>query len=818
MGFVSDRDGRVWTSDTRSPGRLYTMPDLTGVSDAAIPGPAYGGQVSPRIRGPFFLDRDGTLWNMHSQHGLLRQRSILAGRAGPGQLDAFSTSDGLSSDAVTEFFEDREGSIWVATNAGLDRFRPANVVLERRIPVTASIYGYDGRRVGDTLFLYTSTSEDPTSSEGGLYGALYQVRADGAPQLVIPRTLEPFAMVPAADGGLWIGTDRGLYKLKVGALSTEPLPPGAQEELRGVAETAAGELWVSIVRHGVWHRVKGVWSRVIEGRPDEINTWTDMSFDAQGALWMTFDQTVGRYANGRLTEFSAAAGPNIGHIETTQADARGVWFGGQFGLARYDGRAFQTLSSERLPALAFVTGIIETGGQTWISSHAGVLRFDTAALERAMARPSSRLPGFEFFDHRDGVSGALQDGPYTNSDSSAFMGPDGHIWLLTDRGVDWLDPHDIYLNTLPPPVAIRALTVNGHTYPSPQDLRLAAGASNLEIDYAALSFIEPSRVAFRYRLDGVDKEWVDPGERRQVFYTRLGPGTYHFHVIAANDAGVWNRTGAVVAFTIAPTFLQSIWFKMLVALALAALAWLAFSLRLRQETARLQGSFNVRIAERERIARELHDTLLQGFQALLLRFQTIANRAPADDALRDSMEDALNRADAVLAEGRARVRELRSGAASDDLAQSLAEAASNIIVGDTPRFDLTVEGAQRPLSALVAEEAPRIFEEAVRNVVEHADARRIEATLTFGRRGLSLSVRDGGVGMAKSILVAGERDGHFGLIGMRERARRIGGRLDVTSREGGGTEVVLFVPARAAYKARARSPAPSFASQPGGAT
>ena len=814
IGFARDRDGRVWTSDTKTPGRMYAMPDLTGVSDAAIPGPAYGGEISQQIHGRIFLDRDGTLWNNSFQHGLLRVRSILEGRADPNQVDAFNASDGLSSDAVVTFFEDREGSLWVATNEGLDRFRPANVVLERQIPVTASIYGNDASRVGDTLFFYAPTGDDNSSPAAGVHGALYRVNAGGAPQFVAPKIPQPYAMAPAADGGLWIGSDQGLHKLQNGALSREPPPQGVQggdAAVRGVAEPAAGELWVSFLRHGVWRRANGVWSQVIPGRPDQVSTWGDLAFDTRGALWMIDDRKVARYANGRLTEFSRAAAPDIGYIETIHADEQGVLFGGEFGLARYDGRGFQTLRSERLPALTLVSGIVEAGGQTWISSQAGVLRFDTAKLERAIAEPSAPLPGFEVFDRRDGVSGGLQAGAYVESPSSAFLGPDGRIWLLTDRGIDWIDPRDIYRNSLPPPVAIRSLTVDGHIYTSPRNLRLAAGASNLEIDYAALSLVEPSRVAFRYRLDGVDKEWVDPGERRQVFYTRLGPGTYHFHVIAANDAGVWNRTGAVVAFTIAPTFLQSVWFKILVALALAALAWLAFTLRLRQETARLQSSFNVRIAERERIARELHDTLLQGFQALLLRFQSIANRAPADDALRDSIEEALNRADAVLAEGRARVRELRSGAASDDLAQSLADAASNIIVGDTPRFDLTVEGAQRPLNALVAEEAPRIFEEAIRNVVEHADAKRIDALLTFGRRGLRLSVRDDGVGMAQSILMAGERDGHFGLIGMRERATRIGGRLDVTSRQGGGTEVVLFAPARAAFKGRTRSPASSSA-------
>lgn len=806
MGFTHDREGRVWTSDTRAPGHMYAMPDLTGIKDTAIPGPAYGGLVSPRVHGRIFLDHDGSLWNVNVQHGLLRVRSIIAGRTDPTQADAYAAADGLSSDAVTTFYEDREGNIWVGTYNGLDRFRPANAVLERQIPVTASTYGYNGAAVGHSLFIFASTSEDNSSPNASGRGPLYRVTADGHAQLIIPEMDLPYIMRPAADGGLWVGLSHGLYKVRNGALTAEQMPPG----LRGpdgvrvldVAETPAGELWISTFSHGLWRRANGTWSH-ISGRPDQENPEWLMTLDAGGVLWLIDQRTIARYVKGRLLEFTRAAGPNIGAINTAKADEHGMLFGGEFGLARYDGRGFRTLRSSRVPALANVSGIVEFEGQTWIASQSGILRFDAAALERGMAQPGTPPPRYELFDRKDGIPGEIQQGPYNTSVSSAFLGPDGRIWFLTDRGVAWIDPHHIYHNVMPPPVAIRSLTVDGRTYTSPQQLSLPAGASNLEIDYAALSFVEPSRVRFRYKLDGVDNDWVDPGERRQVFYTRLGPGNYNFHVMATNDAGIWNRTGATVNFAIAPTFVQSIWFKILAGLVLAGLAWLAYALRLRQETARLQSRFNVRIAERERIARELHDTLLQGCQGLLLRFQSIANRVPPGDALRHDIDDALNRTDAVLAEGRARVRDLRNSAATGDFAQSLAEAALNIIAGDAPRFHLTVEGEQRALNALVGEEALRIFEEAIRNVLKHANAKSIDALLTYGHQALRLSVRDDGTGMSRSKLSGGgDGRGHFGLIGMRERAERIGAQLQIASREGRGTEVVMSAPAHVAYKRR----------------
>jgi signal transduction histidine kinase/ligand-binding sensor domain-containing protein len=796
MSFAYDRDGRIWTSDARAPGHMYTLPDIEGISDKTIPGPAYGGWVSERIRGAITIDREGTLWSAHGQNGLLRTRSVMPDRPDPNQVEEFGTPEGLSSNSIYFFCEDREGDMWVATDEGLDRFRPANVVLERLLPVSTTDYGYNAGPAGNALFFFASTINDANHPFNGSHGPLYRVSTDGSVQQVLSEMEQPYALRPAADGNLWAGTALGLLKLANGVLTPEPMPDGAKGVVLDVAENAQ-ELFVSTVNHGVWRRANGQWSH-LPGRSDQMGPWPIMTFDTKGVLWLLDHDAIGRYENGRVREIAHIADPDVGAFEAVTPGAHGMWFGGESGLAFYDGRDFHRLKSDRIPALTLVSGMVESEGQTWIASQAGIVRIDTATLERAMTHPDAPLPAFEVFDRRDGVSAGMQhDKP---SSSSAFVGPDGRIWFLTDRGVVWIDPHDIHRNRLPPPVAIRSLAVGDHIYTSPVNLDLAAGTSSLEIDYAALSFVEPGRVQFRYKLDGVDRDWVNPDQRRQAFYTELGPGTYRFHVIASNDAGVWNQTGATLGFTIAPTFLQSVWFKILVALALAGLAWLAYAVRVRQVTDQLQTRFDVRIAERERIARELHDTLLQGCQGLLLRFQSIANRVPGDTELHHSIEDALNRADAVLAEGRARVRELRSGAAVDDLAQSLADAASDIIGGDTPRFHLTIEGEQRALNPLVGEEVLRIFEEAVRNVVKHARAKRIEALLAYDRGALRLSVRDDGAGMDAAATSRG--GGHFGLIGMRERAERIGGQFEVTSREGAGTEVALSAPAHAAYKAR----------------
>jgi hypothetical protein len=227
---------------------------------------------------------------------------------------------------------------------------------------------------------------------------------------------------------------------------------------------------------------------------------------------------------------------------------------------------------------------------------------------------------------KDGLPGP----PQQNGTRDLVRGGDGRIWLLTLEGVAWIDPARIARNALPPPVSIRALTVNGQVRRDPRDLTLPKGASKLQIDYTALSLSIPERVRFRYRLDGVDKDWVEAGGRRQAFYTNLKPGRYRFQVVAANNDGVWNDKGAVLAFEIPPTFVQTSLFRTLCVLALIGLLWGLYALRLRQVSDRIHGRLQDRMAERERIARELHDTLLQGIQGLMLRLQSVADQIPAD--------------------------------------------------------------------------------------------------------------------------------------------------------------------------------------------
>lgn len=806
MGFVRNRDGRVWTSDANAPGRMYRLPDVVGLPDAAIPRPEYGATISPRIRGRMLLDRDGTLWNINFKNGLLRTRSILDGQADTGVLDAFTAEDGLTHDLAERLFEDREGNIWVSTKAGLDQFRPANVVLERAIPTDVNGYGYFAAPVGDALYVNASTSDDNSNPFGGAAGPLFRISADGAVEPVVADMPVANALARTDDGLLWASSLAGLFRIEGRRAVAADMPPGAESStVVSVIARPGGLLWAWVWAHGAWERSNGVWRQhpTMPGR-DELGGVEFARLGRDGAVWLARSDpfTLIRHHNSSLQRFTVAE-VKIGPVRALSATDRVEYFGGQRGIALFDGARFHALGVDRVPALTDVTGVAEVGPDLWVVSSSGILRFDRRQVERAMHDPRAPAPGYERFDQLDGLPAAADLSAQSAIPNTIFPRPDGRIVFVTGAGIVWIDPRNIARNALPPPVAIQSLATGGRVYEARNGVALPAGSASLQIDFTALSFTEPSRVRFRYRLAGVDKDWVDPGARRQAYYTRLGPGTYTFRVIAANDAGVWNREGATVTFAIAPTFLQSIWFKLLLVFALMALAWAIYAFRLRQETARLQSRFEVRTAERERIARELHDTLLQSVQALTLRFQLAVDDLPKKARARRALEAAIDQADQAIAEGRDRVRDLRSVDNRGDIEAVLRETLKQ--QGFDPAVDvsITTTGESRTLDPVALDEIARIASEAIFNIRRHAQASAVEIEVGYDA-GFSLRIMDNGVGIGDEIAQGGGREGHFGLAGMRERARKLRGKLVVEHRPQGGCKVLLTVPGSVAYKTGGR--------------
>ena len=788
INFSRGADGRLWTADTPSH-RFYALPDL---GTGAPPPPKLAARAPPGVLGWTMIDRDGALWCANSiTNGLYRMRSISG--ADP-DAEAFTSQDGLSGSTPDALFEDREGDVWVATDNGLDRFSPANIVAETAIPVR-------GQRT------------DISASDRAVYVAsgwrlalprdaeerIFRIGATGVPAVLPFDVGNIDALNTTPSGALLVGAGPKLVRAEGDRVESVALPPQARGATVLSAADNGRELWVSLEGRGVFRRVGAVWSKVVlQGTSDDAPL--RVRADQQGAFWVLSiahgNATVYRLAGGRTAVYGSSNGPRVGSLLSFAPGPDGALFGGETGVARFDGRSFHTISVSRAPFLGWTLGIAFDGlGGAWFSTPLGIIRTPTTDLARAF-RDGGFTPGHQLFDARDGLRASP---PTDQFGGIAARGPDGRLWFITDEGIAWIDPRRLYRNLVPPPVIIRSLAANGRTFDPAPGLRLAAGTSNLQIDYTALSLQNPERVRFRYRLAGVDKGWIDAGGRREAFYTRLGPGRYRFQVIAANNDGVWNDRGAGFDFAIPPTFVQSGWFLLLCAAVAALVLWALYILRMRQLAARIQSRLEERVAERERIARELHDTLLQGVQGLILRFQAIMDGLPPGQPAKAQLNAALERADEVLADGRDHLSHLRAASGADDLVEALIRAAEIAPHATDTEIRITTEGEARDLHPIVTEEVSAIGREAIVNALQHARAKAVDVVISYDRNGLSLRIRDDGVGIDPDILDAGGREGHFGLVGMRERARKIGGQLTLASRPGAGAEVMVRVAAHAAF-------------------
>jgi signal transduction histidine kinase len=455
-------------------------------------------------------------------------------------------------------------------------------------------------------------------------------------------------------------------------------------------------------------------------------------------------------------------------------------------------------------ALAGITGmLLRADGDLWLNGSRGLVRIPAAAWRAFLQAPSTTIGTYELFDAVDGYPGIAQ---FRAGQSSLVETRDGRLWLAGTEGAAWIAPQHLPRNRVAPPVHILGVTAGGRSLDAGAPLNLPAGTQDLQIAYTAPSFTMPERVRFRYRLEGVDDGWRDAGTRRTAYYTRLGPGRYRFVVSAANEDGVWNDKGASIDVAIAPTFVQGTPFKALCGAALVAAAWLLYRLRLRRATRQLRRMLQERAGERERIARTLHDTLMQSVQALLMLFEHARDRLPDDCPDRPLLDRTLDQARRALREGRDELTALRgAGAPAQDLVGALAPLGH--ILGEQfgVRFTVQVDGQHRPLCRDVAQEACFIAREALQNAFRHARATLVTLEVAYGADVFALRVCDDGRGITQPPPA-----GHWGLAGMRERAAAIGARLDIgpgcASPAAGGTLVALAVPASQAYEPPARRP------------
>jgi signal transduction histidine kinase/ligand-binding sensor domain-containing protein len=728
-------------------------------------------------------DSDKNLWITTTGNGIYR----IHGQA----VDHFGKADGLSSDTVFGLYESNDGTIWVATSDGIDNFR--------ELPVT-TFSASEGQTGGQSVM----ASKDGTVWVANS-GTLDFIRNGVVSSVRVPGD-QATSLLEDHQGNIWVGIDDGLFLYKDGRFRRIPEPDHHPLGLVvGIAEDVDGNIWAEC---------KGVQRRLIRIRDfkvreefsePQVPVAHTIAPDPKGGIWLgtlTGDLTFFRERIAHTFPLKSKSKSMAAKVAIQIAvDPDGsVITAPPEGLVMLRAGKVQRLGKENgLPCDGVNGFAVDDNKNLWLSTPCGFIEIAAADVERWRNHPDA-IVQVRVFDTLDGAR------PGNVSFNPAAKSPDGRLWFVNQVVVQMIDPSHLAGHGTVSPIYVDTVVADRKQYKPQEGLQLPPLTRDLQIGYTSPSFLIPQKVKFRYRLDGHDRDWQDAGTRREAFYTELGPGKYRFRVIACNNIGVWNEQGASFDFFVAPAYYQTNWFRSLCAVGFLALLWGIYQLRVQQ----LQRQFNIgleaRVNERTRIARELHDTLLQTFHGLMFQVQaasTLMLRRP-DEAKR-SLDDAIDETKKALAESRDAIQGLRSEPiAKGNLAELLASMRRELAEANAnehqPVFDLVEEGERRTLSPTVSNDICRTALELMRNAYQHAHARRIEAEIRYGDSMFRLRIRDDGQGIEPNVLKEGGRVGHWGLRGIRERADRIGARLEVWSEPGNGTEVQLLVPAAIAYE------------------
>jgi signal transduction histidine kinase/ligand-binding sensor domain-containing protein len=742
-------------------------------------------------------DRNGGLWIATWNHGLVHVHQE--------RTDVFSAVDGLSGDDDPALFEDHEGNIWVSTVDGLDRFRDYAV---------ATFTGKQGLlRNLPASVLADQNGSVWLATYGGLNrwdrGQITSPLIGGDERL---NDLHPQSLFQDNQGRVWISTSHELGYLEHDRFAL--VRKIADAQVLSIAQDTANTTWVINEPVGLLrispenNFVQIPWS-ALEHKDHASVLAADRG---RGGLWIGFFLGgISYFSGGQIrTSYTAADGLGTGRVSDFQfGDDGSLWISTEGGLSRLKNNRLATMTSKNgLPCDTVHWAVEDDENSMWLYTACGLVRIARSELDNwaaAVDKGQDKTPAIRVtvFDSSDGV-GSLSEPDHYHPQVAKT--PDGKIWFIPVDGVSVIDPHHLPFNKIPPPVHIEKITADDKTYDLSNDTHLPAQIRNLDIDYTALSLAVPEKVRFRVKLEGQDKDWRELTDRH-VQYTNLPPKHYKFRVLACNNSGVWNEEGAALDFVIPPAWYQTNWFRAACVAAFLALVWGIHELRVRQLAAQFNMRLEERIRERTRIARDLHDTLLQSFQGLVFRFQGALNQLPnRPEKAYEVLESALVSADQAIAEGRSAIHQLRSESSEESnleqmlLATGRELASSQNRGGSAPPLRVIVEGNRRPERAMIRDEIHRIARELLRNAYRHAHARNIEAELRYDDDAFLLVVRDDGKGIDPKVLKDRGRAGHWGFSGMYERAKGIGARLDIWSEGGAGTEVRLRVPAGIAYE------------------
>src|SRR5216684_1417881 len=775
-------DGELWVGTSQG---LYRW-NGTLLSRVKLPQALADVQILALLR-----DHDGNVW-AGTTRGLLRINAT-----------GVSVSDegGFESGGNNALFEDREGNLWAGGGRGLERIRDGAFVT-----YTLAAGSPPSKQVGPVYV----DSENRTwfaPAGGGLY-----VMKDGQAQALKSSFLhdEVAYSITGRKNEIWIGTQRsGLKRFEyindvTGGKAYTQANGLAENSVFAVYQSQDGAVWAGTLTSGVSKFKDGrfVTYTTVDGLAS--NTVSAILEIRDGTIWVATPNGLSSLSRGHWTTYATGDGLPSNSVNCLFEDSSGVlWIGTSRGLAFFKSGRVQVPrdAPDSLREEAF--GMSEDKeGWLWIATSGHVLRVSNQKLS------SGVLSSAEVCEY--GAADGLPNAKGVKRSRSVVADGQGRIWFSLERGLSVVDPSHIMKNPIPALPHVEAIMADNDPITVGESVRIPSSRKRITFRYSGLSLAVPERVRFRYSLDSFDRGWSEPTAAREAVYTNLSPGSYRFRVIASNSYGQWSDSEAAVSLEVDPAFWQTWWFRVSCVAASLALLWALYQLRLRQVAQQFNMRLEERVSERTRIARDLHDTLLQSFHGLLLRFQAATNLLPERPAeARKTLESAIDQAAQAITEGRDAVQGLRSSTvvASDfaltinTLGQELASRETN---PNATEFRVEVEGTPQNLHLILRDEVYRIAAEALRNAFKHAQAQRIEVEIRYDERQLRLRVRDDGKGTDAKHFDGDGYAGHYGLRGMRERAKLIGGKLALWSELDSGTEVDLSIPASRAYETSTR--------------
>jgi signal transduction histidine kinase len=724
-------------------------------------------------------DRDSNIW-AGTPAGLLRING-----------DEVSPDEGPGRTSVTALFEDREGNIWVGGPQGLERLR-------------------------DSAFLSYSVASLRSESSGPVYvdhdqrvwfapfeGGLHWLKGEKSGSVTNDRlNRDVVYSIAGSNSELWIGRQRGgLTHLLYGggSVTTKTYTQAdglAQNSVYAVHQGRDGTVWAATLSAGVSEYKNGHFVSYTTANGMSSNTVASISESPDGTMWFATPNGLNALSNGQWRIFTVREGMPSDSVNCLLSSAADVlWVGTASGLAFMRAHYIQVPS--RAPASLHepILDLAEdNNGWLWIATSNHVLRLKGDKLL------GSTFTGEDIKEYglEDGLLGTEGVKRY----HSVFADPSDKIWFSMNRGLSVVDPARAIGSSPPAIVHIEGIEADGNPIGLQGPIRLPGPSRRITFGYAGLSLSVPERVRFKYKLEGVDEGWSDPVAAREATYNNLGAGRYRFRVLASNSDGAWNSSDSSILFTIAPVFWRTWWFELSSVLAVVLVILAYIRLRVLGLTRQLNVRFEERLAERTRIAQELHDTLLQGFLSASMQLHVADDRLPADSPAKPLVGRVLQLMGNVIEESRNVLQGLRSSRqTSQDLEQAFSQIRQEFPVRSQTGFRVIVEGAPRPLRPVIRDEVYLIGHEALLNAFRHSRASDVEVEIEYAASHLRVLIRDNGDGIDPQVLRSG-RDRHWGLPGMKERTERIGGNLKVFSRADAGTEVELSVPGHTAFEVR----------------